>query len=151
MQLTAAKSALDAATQEKEKALLDFHQQANLVQSITEDLQMKARIHAEELANSNRKASESLGRSLADQSSIHNATMANALEDIRVEHENSLATKEDMIKKQYEKKLQDLEQKLQQQKNGAKNKAGEIAKQKALNDNLSNQLKRSEKDVSSIL
>ena len=150
MQLTAAKSALDVANKEKEESVLAYHHQANLVQSMREDFQMKERIHAEELAKS-KNASESLGRSLADQSSVHNAAMANALQEIRQEHEDSLAKKEGVIKKQYEKQLQGFDQKLQQQKDEAKNKAGEIAKQKALNDNLSNQLKRSEKDVSSIL
>lgn len=147
MQLTAAKSALDAATKEKEKSVLEFHQQANLVQSIREDLQMKERIHAEEMNNSKKLASESLSRSLADQSSVHNATMANALEDIRQEHESSLAAKVDVIKKQYETKMQDLEEKLKKQNGVAKSKAGEISKQKALNDNLTNQLKRCEKDL----
>ena len=148
MQLTAAKSALDVANKEKEESVLAYHHQANLVQSMREDFQMKERIHAEELAKS-KNASESLNRSLADQSSVHNAKMANALQEIRQEHEDSLAKKEEVIKKQYEKQLQGFDQKLQQQKDEAKNKAGEIAKQKALNDNLSNQLKRSEKDVSS--
>ena len=102
MQLTAAKSALDAANKEKEESVLAYHHQANLVQSMREDFQMKERIHAEELAKS-KNASESLDRSLADQSSVHNAAMANALQEIRQEHEDSLAKKEDVIKKQYEK------------------------------------------------
>ena len=148
MQLISAKSDLDKANKERDVAKLGEHESRNQLQSKIEEFDMKFRIQSEELANAQRKANESLTRSLADQSSVHSATMASALDDIREEHEQSLAAKEEGIQKRYEKKMADLEKKLQKQKDGDKGRAGELSQLKATNNNMANQLKRAEKDVS---
>jgi len=120
----------------------------NKLQSKVEEFDIKFRVQSEELANAKRKANESLTRLLADQSSVDSATMVSALKDIRDKYEQSLAAKEDGIQKRYEKKMADLEKTLQNQKDGDKGRARELSQLKATNNNMANQLKRAEKDVS---
>merc|ERR1712131_104114 len=93
MQLTSAKSDAEEASKEKEKAVLQKHQLENQLQSLREEFDMAKRVHEKAL----RSAKESSNRTL--QKTIHEQqSMATALEDIRVEHEESLRRMEGKIK-----------------------------------------------------
>ena len=74
--------------------------------------------------------------------------MATALEDIRVEHEESLRGMEGKIREGYEKKIADLDAKFKRQKELTEQKRNEASQAKALQDQANTQLARAEKDVS---
>ena len=74
--------------------------------------------------------------------------MATALEDIRVEHEESLRGMEGKIKESYEKKIADLDAKFKRQKELTEQKRNEASQAKALQAQANTQLARAEKDVS---
>ena len=74
--------------------------------------------------------------------------MATALEDIRVEHEESLRGMEGKIRESYEKKIADLDAKFKRQKELTEQKRNEASQAKALQDQANTQLARAEKDVS---
>lgn len=74
--------------------------------------------------------------------------MATALEDIRVEHEESLRGIEGKIKESYEKKISDLDAKFRRQKELTEQKRNEASQAKALQAQANTQLARAEKDVS---
>lgn len=74
--------------------------------------------------------------------------MATALEDIRVEHEESLRGMEGKIKESYEKKIADLDAKFRRQKELTEQKRNEASQAKALQAQANTQLARAEKDVS---
>ena len=75
--------------------------------------------------------------------------MATALEDIRVEHEESLRGMEGKIRESYEKKISDLDAKFKRQKELTEQKRNEASQAKALQAQANTQLARAEKDVSS--
>ena len=95
-----------------------------------------------------RKTAQTLESNLQQQLVANNTTMADALEDIRQEHEEGLVAKESEIQKRHKKAKSELQKKLDQQKAATKEKAGEAAKAKAMADQLQEQLKRTEKEVS---
>ena len=74
--------------------------------------------------------------------------MATALEDIRVEHEDSLRGMEGKIKESYETKIADLGAKFKRQKELTEQKRKEATQAKALQAQANTQLARAEKDVS---
>ena len=95
-----------------------------------------------------RKTAQTLESNLQQQLVANNTTMAAALEDIRQEHEEALVAKEGEIQKRHENAMSELQKKFDQQKAATKGKAGSAAKAKAMADQLQQQLKRTEKEVS---
>ena len=94
-------------------------------------------------------SNKTLQQTIHEQSLIANKSMATALEDIRVEHEDSLRGMEGKIKESYEKKISDLDAKFRRQKELTEQKRNEASQAKALQAQANTQLARAEKDVSS--
>ena len=94
-------------------------------------------------------SNKTLQQTIHEQSLIANKSMATALEDIRVEHEESLRGMEGKIKESYEKKISDLDAKFRRQKELTEQKRNEASQAKALQAQANTQLARAEKDVSS--
>jgi len=147
MQLTSAKSDAEEASKEKEKVILQKHQLENQLQSVREEFDMAKRVHEQELRSAKENANKSLQKTIHEQSLIANQSMATALEDIRVEHEESLRGMEGKIKESYEKKIADLDAKFKRQKELTEQKRNEASQAKALQAQANTQLTRAEKDL----
>jgi len=147
MQLTSAKSDAEEASKEKEKAVLLKHQLENQLQSLREEFDMAKRVHEQELRSAKESGNKTLKKTIAEQSLLANQSMATALDDIRVEHEESLRGMEGKIKESYETKIADLGAKFKRQKELTEQKRNEASQAKALQAQANTQLARAEKDL----
>ena len=93
-------------------------------------------------------SNKTLQQTIHEQSLIANKSMATALEDIRVEHEESMRAMKGKIKESYEKKISDLDAKFRRQNELMEQKRNEASQAKALQAQANAQLARTEKDVS---
>merc|ERR1712176_1239808 len=98
-----------------------------------EELQMKIRILEGRIESAKEEQSLALQKSLM-QKSTYEATMSEAIENIREDHQAELLKREETIKNQFKKRMSDLEGKAKRANEIAETRRDEAAKQKALAD-----------------
>merc|ERR1711937_1079941 len=133
MQLASAKSDADKLKKAADSANLKYKNALNSHQSQQEDLQMKIRILEGQLESAKEEQSLALQKSLMQKSTFE-ATMSEAIENIREDHQAELLKREETIKNQFKKRMSDLEGKAKRANEMAETRRDEAAKQKALAD-----------------
>merc|ERR1711937_1040688 len=133
MQLASAKSDADKLKKAADSANLKYKNALNSHQSQQEDLQMKIRILEGQLESAKEEQSLALQKSLMQKSTFE-ATMSEAIENIREDHQVELLKREETIKNQFKKRMSDLEGKAKRANEMAETRRDEAAKQKALAD-----------------
>jgi len=133
MQLSSAKSDADKLKKAADSANLKYKNALNSHQSQQEDLQMKIRILEGQLESAKEEQSLALQKSLMQKSTFE-ATMSEAIENIREDHQEELLKREETIKNQFKKRMSDLEGKAKRANEMAETRRDEAAKQKALAD-----------------
>merc|ERR1711937_713075 len=133
MQLNSAKSDADKLKKAADSANLKYENALNSHQSQQEDLQIKIRILEGQLESAKEEQSLVFQKSLMQKSTFE-ATMSDAIENIREDHQAELLTREETLKYQFKKRMSDLEGKAKRANEMAETRRDEAAKQKALAD-----------------
>lgn len=146
MQLNAAKSDADLLKTKSDEQQLSITQRDNALQSKQEEHEMTLRVLNQELSAARKDQASALQKSMqADQT--HNATMANAIDDIRAEHAESLKEAEQKIKAQFAKKISDLEGKISRGQRLLSEQRDKATKNKALADQAKSNADRLEREL----
>lgn len=146
MQLTAAQSDADKFKKQCDDQQMTIAARDNKIQSNEEKHLMEVRVLKEQLEAAKKDQAAALQKSL-NQQSMHNATMSNAIDDIRAEHEENLKDREAQIKAEQSKKMKGLETQIQSLKRQLGEKRDEASKHKALHDQAKQNAERLEREL----